>query len=393
MPDSRSSPIVVIMPFSDDVRPETLVVTGGRPAPALDAPVSPPIVLTSTYRGVAEINDHDRVYARMSNPTWDDFEGVLGQLEGASLPALAFASGLAAVAAVFSLIPPGGRVVMPRHAYQGSLMLADDIAATGQLTVDRVDVADTQAVLDAARGADLVWLESPTNPMLEIAELPQILAFTRREGILTAVDNTFATPLLQKPLTLGADIVVHSVTKYLAGHSDVVLGAVVTNNEQMRATLHHHRSIHGAIAGPFETWLALRGMRTVALRVQRAAENAQELARRLSEHPAVTRVRYPGLSTDPGHERAAAQMHGGFGAVIAIELATDAAGAQAVVEALGLWVPATSLGGVESLVERRRRHHEEPETVPDNLVRLSVGIENVEDLWSDLCQAFETVRL
>lgn len=384
---------VVDMAEIDDLHPDTVVVAGGRPAPAHDAPVSPSLVLTSTYRGISDMTDADRGYARMSNPTWDDFEGVLGRLEGSDLPALAVASGLAAVAAVMSLVPAGGRVVMPTHAYQGSQVLVDDAAAAGHLTVTRVDVTDTQATLEAARGADLLWLESPTNPMLEIADLPALLATTRREGILTAVDNTFATPLLQQPLGLGAEIVIHSVTKYLAGHSDVVLGAVVTSNPELRATLQHHRSIHGAVAGPFETWLALRGVRTLALRVERSNQTALELAGRLDRHPAVSRVRYPGLPQDPGHERAAAQMRGGYGAVISMELDTDAAGAQHVVEALGLWTPATSLGGVESLIERRRRHHDEPDSVAESLLRLSVGIENVEDLWADLTQALSTVKL
>lgn len=381
------------MAETHDLHPDTVVVAGGRPAAEHDAPVSPSLVLTSTYRGVGDMTDRDRGYARMSNPTWDDFEGVLGRLEGAALPALAMASGLAAVSAVMSLVPVGGRVVMPTHAYQGSQVLVDDAASAGHLSVTRVDITDTQATLEAARGADLLWIESPTNPMLEVADLPALLAATQQEGILTAVDNTFATPLLQQPLRLGAQIVVHSVTKYLAGHSDVVLGAVVTSDPELRATLHHHRTIHGAVPGPFETWLALRGVRTLALRVQRSAETALELAARLHQHPAVKRVRYPGLPQDPGHQRATAQMNGAYGAVISIELDTDAAGAQHVVEALGLWTPATSLGGVESLIERRRRHHDEPDSVPESLLRLSVGIENVEDLWADLTQALSTVKL
>lgn len=374
-------------------RPETVVVAGGRPAPVHDAPVSPAVNLTSTYRGSGEMTDRDRGYGRMSNPTWDDLEGVLGQLEKAELPALAVASGLAAVAAVVSLVPLGGRVVVPIHAYQGSHVLIDDARRAGHFTVTRVDVTDTAAVLEASAGADLLWLESPTNPMLEVADLPAILAGAKRAGVLTAVDNTFATPLLQRPLTWGADIVVHSVTKYLAGHSDVVLGAVVTSNPELRERMHHHRTISGAIPGPFETWLALRGMRTLAVRVEKSGRNAMELARRLERHPAVDVVRYPGLPNDPGHALASEQMSGGFGSVISIEVGADAAGAQAVVDAVSLWTPATSLGGVESLIERRRRHHDESATVPETLLRLSVGIENVEDLWEDLEQALGAVKL
>jgi cystathionine gamma-synthase len=190
----------------------------------------------------------------------------------------------------------------------------------------------------------------------------------------------------QRPLVAGVDVVVHSVTKYLAGHSDVVLGAVVTSNEELRSKLLVHRSLHGAIAGPFETWLALRGVRTMALRIERSQATAGELARKLQQHPAVEAVRYPGLPEDPGHARAAAQMDG-FGSIIAIQVKGGAAAADKVIDALQLWLPATSLGGVESLIERRRRHVNEPESVPENLLRLSVGIENPADLWADLKQA------
>ena len=204
---------------------------------------------------------------------------------------------------------------------------------------------------------------------------------------------------MQQPLTLGSDVVLHSVTKYLSGHSDVVLGALVTSDAGLRASLLHHRTIHGGIAGPFEAWLALRGLRTLALRVERSQASAAVLAERLSTHPRVGSIRFPGLASDPGHERAKSQMKG-FGSVLCIEMApvprgTAAAGqslsgadaADRMIRALKLWLPATSLGGVESLIERRRRHAAEPASVPDNLVRLSVGIENVEDLWADLEQA------
>jgi cystathionine gamma-synthase len=368
---------------STDLRPDTVLVAGGRPAPEHDAPVGPSIVLTSTYRGSGGLDAEDRTYGRFSNPTWEDLEDVLARLERAELPGLAYASGLAAVASVLSLVPAGGRLVLPRHTYQGSLALAADLESRGLLTVRTVDVTDTEDVVAALDAADLLWLESPTNPMLEVADLPALLAAARERGVLTCVDNTFATPLLQRPLEHGADIVVHSVTKYLAGHSDVVLGAAVTSDPALRTRLKGHRSLHGAVPGPFEAWLALRGMRTLAVRVERSAATAGELARRLQQHPAVREVRYPGLPGDPGHARAAAQMDG-FGSIVAIVPAGDVAAVEAAVDALRVWTPATSLGGVESLIERRRRHHEEPPSVPETLLRLSVGIENVEDLWEDL---------
>jgi len=222
--------------------------------------------------------------------------------------------------------------------------------------------------------------------MLEVADLPALIAAARAVGALTVVDNTFATPLVQQPLGLGADVVVHSVTKYLAGHSDVVLGAALTDDAELYARLLAYRTLHGAIAGPAEVYLALRGVRTLALRVERAQANALELAHRLAEHPEVVEVRHPGLPGDPGHARATAQMRG-YGSVVGVRPTGGAAGADAVVAALGLWVPATSLGGVESSIERRRRFGTESLTVPADLLRLSVGIEDVEDLWTDLDQA------
>jgi cystathionine gamma-synthase len=243
-------------------------------------------------------------------------------------------------------------------------------------------------VLTAADGADLVWLESPTNPMMEVADLPRI----GRElagRVRLVVDNTFATPLLQRPLEHGASMVVHSMTKLLSGHSDVLLGAVVVRPDDPAtlADLAEIRKYFGAIPGPMEAYLALRGLRTLPLRLGRAAQSAQVLAERLARHPAVQRVRFPGLADDPGHERACRTMTG-FGSLISIELA-DAATADALVAACRLWVFTTSLGGVESTLERRRRWPGELTSVPEGLVRLSVGIEHVEDLWDDLARALD----
>jgi cystathionine gamma-synthase len=377
----------------DTLSPETVVVSAGRPAREHDAAVNPPIVLSSTYVGTGTVVDGDRAYGRYSNPTWDPFEAALAELEGAALPGLIFSSGLAAVSAAMSLIPVGGVLVMPKHSYQGALVMAQELAAKGLFTLRTVDIANNDAVIAALTGsgemaADMLWLESPTNPMLEVADLRVLCRNAQAVGAVVVTDNTFCTPLVQKPLELGSDVVLHSVTKYLAGHSDVVLGALVTSNPTLRGELLHHRSIHGAIAGPFEAWLALRGLRTLALRVERAQASALELAHRLETHDAVERVLFPGLDSDPGHDRAKAQMLG-FGAILCIEVAGGEAAADTVVRALRLWTPATSLGGVESLIERRRRHANEPETVPVNLLRLSVGIENVEDLWNDLAQALD----
>jgi cystathionine gamma-synthase len=342
-----------------------------------------PVWLTSTY-----VADGDVDYARTDNPTWQAFESALGALEGGD--ALVLSSGMAAITAALALVPDGTRVVAPTHAYSGTSAMLAQAADRGRLTVEDVDVADTDAVLAALPGAGLLWLESPTNPMLEVADLPTLCAAARETGTLTVVDNTFATPLVQRPLDLSADVVVHSVTKYLSGHSDVLLGAVVTRPDErgrsLRDDLRAHRRLTGSIAGPTEVWLALRGLRTLALRMERAQRSAAELARRLQGHPAVTRVRHPSLRADPGHDRAVRQMRG-FGAILAVEVAGGAAAAEAVAAATVLWVHTTSLGGVESTLERRRRHAAEAATVPESLLRLSVGIEDVEDLWTDLDRA------
>ena len=370
--------------------PKTLIVAGGRPAHTNDGPVNHPITFTSTYHSHGLAGAGDRVYARFSNPSWDPFEEVLGQLEHADYPALVFSSGMAAISAALTLVPEGGVLVLPKHSYNGSLGLSAELQAAGRFSVRPVDVANTDEVLDAMRGADVLWLESPTNPMLEVADLPALLAAAKAAGVLSIVDNTFATPLLQQPLTLGADLVVHSVTKYLSGHSDLILGAVATSDEQLRNKLHGHRTLHGAIASPMDVFLALRGVRTLSVRIERSQANSQTLAERLAKHSKVTSVRYPGLPADPGHQRATEQMSG-YGSVISFTAGTTAADADKLIDELALITGATSLGGVETLAERRARHANEPDSVPDNLIRLSVGIEAVEDLWLDLHQALELI--
>lgn len=407
------------------MHPETLLVSAARPAQEVDAPVNEPVHFTSTYVGWEDGSAERRVYGRMSNPSWDGAEELLAALEGVpdprATPALLFSSGMAAIAAALHLVPVGARIMAPRHAYNGLTSLLESLGSSGRVAVDHVDITDTAAVITAlaagppggdvpharpgaGRGpAAILWLESPTNPMLEVADLPALVEAAHAAGALVVVDNTFATPLVQRPLELGADVVVHSVTKYLAGHSDVVMGAVVTADPELRSRLHAHRTLHGAIAGPMEAFLALRGMRTLALRLERSQANAAELARRADDARRdgslpIAAVRYPGLVDHPQHVLAARQMHGGFGSVLTVEVAgagggrtaaedASAEAADAAVRALRLWVPATSLGGVESLVERRRRFTAEPATVPAGLLRLSCGIEHVDDLWDDLVQA------
>jgi cystathionine gamma-synthase len=254
--------------------------------------------------------------------------------------------------------------------------------------VRRVNVADTTEVLTAADGADVVWIESPSNPTIEVADL-STLGKNLSPSSLFVVDNTFATPLLQRPLASGADIVLHSATKMLSGHSDVVLGALVTRADDMQTFegLDAIRRSFGAAPGPMEAYLALRGLRTLPLRLAQAQASAQVLAERLVAHDGVQRVRFPGLVSDPSHDVARRTMSG-FGSLISIDLA-DATTADAFVDGCSLWVFATSLGGVESTLERRRRWKSELPSIPEGLVRLSVGIEHVEDLWSDLAQSLD----
>jgi len=366
----------------DRLTPETIAVVAGRPEHQPDAPLNHPLVMASTYVAGGELE-----YGRYGNPTWRAFEEALGALEGGR--GLAYPSGLAALGAVLELVPPDAVVVAPRHAYLGSL---GRLAADGgrhDLTTRLVDVADSAATVDACRGADLVLLESPTNPALEIADLAMLCRAAGELGALVVVDNTFATPFGQRPLELGAHVVLHSATKFIAGHSDAMLGALVCARAGHWEQLEQRRRLTGVIPGPFECWLALRGLRTLHLRAERAAHNAGVLAARLAAHPACRNVRYPGLPDDPGHARAKAAMRT-FGSMIAVEFA-DAEMAEAFCAATGIWVTATSLGGVESTMERRRRWPGESPTIAEGLVRMSVGIEDVEDLWADLARALDTI--
>ncbi len=349
------------------LRPATVAVTSGRPPHEPDQPLNVPITLASTYVATGDVE-----YGRYGNPTWTAFEQALGDLEGGRC--LAFSSGLAAAATIFDLVGQDATVVIPRHAYNGTVMQLADLEARGRLSVRLVDVTDADELLAACQDAALVWLESPTNPALEVIDLEPVISAAHQAGATVVVDNTFATPLLQQPLTLGADLVVHSATKFIAGHSDVLMGAVITRSPDLHDVLKKRRDLVGNSPGPFEAWLALRGLRTLSVRLDRAQANARELVDRLAVHPAVEEVRYPG-----------------FGAIVSMVLAGGADAGDLVTRSTALWIHATSLGGVESSFERRRRWKVEPGTIPDGLVRMSVGIEHVDDLWDDLLQALDAV--
>jgi cystathionine gamma-synthase len=368
-----------------DLRMETRLAALGRGASRPGQPLNVPIVPASNFRAAPD-GAGGREYARDDGtPGWDAFEELVGNLEGG--PAVSFSSGMAAIAAVLELLPVGARVVVPRDSYTGlRALVADGASAGGRWAVRTVDVTDGDDLLAAVRDADLVWLETPSNPLLEVVDIAGVAAAAAEAGALVAVDNTFATPLLQNPLALGADFVVHSATKFIGGHSDLLLGVVVCRRADDRSRLVRRREVAGATPGALETFLALRGARTLAVRLRQAQESAGELARRLTAHPAVGRVRYPGLPDDPHHELAARQMRGP-GAVLAFELG-DAGGADAFCAAVRVVAHATSVGGVESTVERRAKLPGQ-EHVPAGLVRLSVGVEHVEDLWADLATALD----
>jgi cystathionine gamma-synthase len=341
-------------------RPETVAVTAGRPTGAGD-PLNVPLEPASNFRADGDVSE----YARDGGTaTWRAFEAALGALEGGR--AVAFASGMAAVSAVLDLVPVGGRVLVPRDCYGGTRELLADGAAAGRWVVTPVAQPETEAVIAAVPGADLLWLESPSNPLLEVADVPTLVAAARDAGVRTAVDSTFATPLLQRPLESGADVVVHSVTKFLGGHSDLLMGVAVTGDPGVGEALARRRMLAGATPGALEAFLALRGLRTLPVRLRQAQESAAELARRLGGHASVERVRYPG-----------------FGAMLAFDVRGGAEAADAACAAVRVIVSATSLGGVESTIERRAKLPGQ-EHVPPGLLRLSVGCEHVEDLWEDL---------
>lgn len=360
-----TQPVPGTPPPGSNLSPATVAVAAGRPPRRPDGPMNPPIVMASTYHAGGDVG-----YGRYGNPTWEMLETAVGALEGGV--ATSFASGMAAVAAAVELVPEGGTVVTAPDSYYGTLALLRRLEERGRLHVRQVDLTDGEATAEALSGADLCWAESPTNPLLRLVDLDQLAARTAAAGALLAVDNTFATPILQRPLESGADVVVHSATKYLSGHSDLLLGLAVAHDPGIADRLVEVRSGQGSVPGTFEAWLALRGLRTLHLRVERAQANATELAVRLATHPAVARVHFPGL-----------------GAMVSIELRGDVAAADAVTRTTRLWVHATSLGGVESSLERRRRWPGESTEVPETLVRLSVGVEDVDDLWADLADALD----
>jgi len=364
---------------------ESKVVAAGRPAKQPDGALNPPIALNSTFHEGGPVG-----YGRYGNETWSALEEAISVLEGGKT--LLFSSGMAAISAVFSLLPEGAVIVAANNGYQGTTTLLKKLNESEKLKVRFINLAKTDECIAAIPGAQMLYLESPLNPLLEVVDLPKIIAAGKAAGCGVAVDNTLATPLLQNPLALGADISIHSVTKYLSGHSDLILGSLTTNDQALYGRLEQSRRYGGAIAGPFEAWIALRGLRTFAIRMQRSQENAMELANRLSKDSRISKVRYPGLATDSYHGLAKSFMKG-FGAMISFDVKASVEQVDLMCNSSKLITNATSLGGVESIWERRRRWATESATVPENLIRFSVGIENVDDLWADIQQALNTAKI
>lgn len=368
----------------DSLAPSTLAITLGRPH-SPDAPLNTPIVPATSF-----LAGSGPGYSRASNPSWESFEEIVGGLEGGT--AYVVGSGMAAIDIGLSVLlaraATDGRmpvIAAPRVHYAGSWALIGDLVRAGAATLLTYSGEDHEGALAAAAAADVVLVETPANPTMQITDIAAVAAATNG-GVLC--DNTYATPLATRPLDLGVDIVIHSASKYLAGHSDALLGVAVARDPAVAEAIFMQRTVRGATAGVLEAWLGTRGARTLALRVGAATASAGEIARRLAGRADVIEVRYPGLPSDPGHEVAARQMRG-FGAIITFRPAGGAERAEEITRSTRLWLHATSLGGVESTLERRRRHDMENTEVPADLVRLSVGCEDVEDLWRDLAAALD----
>jgi cystathionine gamma-synthase len=371
---------------------ETTAVHAGRgPDPATGA-LREPIQLSTTFERDAD-GSYPRgyYYARSGNPNRTTLERAVAALEGGG-EAIAFASGSAATLAAFTLAAPGGRIVCSADCYHGTAKQLREILPQWGVRTEFVDTTDLDAVEQALHpGASLLWVETPSNPLLRVSDLAVLAGLAHARGALLGCDNTFASPVLQRPCALGADLVMHSSTKYLGGHSDVLGGIVVTRESgPALVRLREFQSAAGGVPSPFDCWLLLRSLATLPLRVRAQSAHAAAVARFLESDLRVERVHYPGLEAHPGHALAARQMHGGFGAVVSVQVPGGAAEALAVVSRLRLFTRATSLGGVESLVEHRASMEGPLSETPPNLIRMSIGLEHPDDLIADLDQALGT---
>lgn len=367
---------------------ETQLVHVGRHVEAGTRAVTPSITLATTFEREADGSYAGDGYTRISNPNRRNLETALATLEGAAT-AFAFGSGQAAAAALFQALSAGDHVILPSDLYHGVRYLVTDILARWALHADFVDMRDPENVQRALKpNTRLVWVETPSNPSLQIADVARIAAIAHQTGALCAVDNTWATPIWQKPLDLGADVVLHSTTKYLSGHSDTLGGALMLREglPELAGRISTIQKLSGAVPSPFDCWLLLRSLPTLALRVRAQTETAGQVARFLHDHPQVEHVNYPGLPTHSGHEVAARQMRG-FGGMLSFQVRGDQAAALAVTAKTQLFTRATSLGGIESLIEHRASVEGPATKTPTNLLRMSIGLEHADDLIADLTQA------
>ncbi len=370
------------------MRFETLAVHAGYHPDPTTGSVAPPIYLSTTFArdpGGAPLGGH--TYIRESNPGQAQLEEALALLEGGET-ALVFASGVAAGIALFQALPPGSHVLLPDDVYYGFRVAAQELFPNWGLRADLVDMADLGAVAAAVRSdTRLIWIETPSNPLLKVVDVTAVVRIARDAGALSVVDNTFASPVLQRPLALGADVAHHSSTKFLGGHSDVMGGALIfARRSELSERVDHQRHIVGPVLAPFNAWLILRGLRTLACRVAWQSATALAVAQVLAAHPAVARVHYPGLPSHPGHAVAARQMSA-FGSLMSFQSAGGREAALRTVARARLFTRATSLGGVESLLEHRASSEGPATRTPDDLVRLSIGLEHADDLIADLEQA------
>jgi len=371
------------------MRFETRAVhAGADPDPATGA-IAPPLHLSTTFEHgpAGEPRPAGHIYIRESNPTQSRLEEALAAIEGGEA-ALAFASGVGAGCACLQALDQGAHILFHRDLYYAFRTMALEYVPRWGMEASFVDMTDLDALAHALRpNTQLVWTESPTNPMMQVLDLRAIAALSKGAGALLLVDGTFATPALQRPLELGADVVLHSTTKYLGGHSDVHGGALAFRSRgELAHRVQHNRHILGAVASPFASWMVLRGIRTLACRVERQSANALAVARALEGNPGIRSVHYPGLESDPGHAVAKGQMSA-FGAMMSLRIAGGREGALRAASRVKLFRNATSLGGVESLLEHRRSVESPDSTTPDDLIRVSIGLEHPDDLIEDLRQA------
>ena len=370
------------------LHPETLAVHAGAGPDAQTGAVAPPLHMSTTFQhGPAGERIAGYEYQREGNPTQDRLEAALATLEGGQA-ALAFASGMAAMTAALESLPTGSKLLIPDDCYTGLRTLARDFLPERGITTTKVDMSDLVAVRAAcADGVAMIWAETPSNPRLKISDIAALAQIAHAAGALLACDNTFSTPLLQKPLALGADVVMHSTTKYFGGHSDVLGGALVfARSDRFHHRVEHRRHVTGATLAPFSVWLTLRGFRSLSARLTLHCANARRVAEFLAAHPAIERVNYPGLPSHPGHAIASRQMRD-FGGMLSIELRGGREAAMDMAARVRLFINATSLGGCESLIEHRHSVEGSQPVSPQNLLRLSIGLEHVDDLIADLEQA------